>query len=83
MWDVGTPQVVEEQLLLNAKDFANEMATLKVKLMEYEMVRGERGCMQSDTRECKPHGAHAVGPPPLECASPSRNTVSCLGLCRE
>jgi len=36
-------QVVEEQLLINAKDFAGEMAQLKVKLMEYEMVRSSSG----------------------------------------
>ena len=42
-------QVVEEQLLINAKDFAGEMAQLKVKLMEYEMVRSSSGAMASCT----------------------------------
>ena len=45
---VRCAQVVEEQLLINAKDFAGDMAQLKVKLMEYEMVSHRRHAWLDD-----------------------------------
>jgi len=53
---MGVVQVVEDQLLVNARDFAGEMSQLKVELMEYEMVgllcAPQRGMFVFTDAEC-------------------------------